>query len=319
LSLRPYESARIILIRSLSELHPGTGRGGEIADLMVQRDGVGFPVIYSSSLKGAMKSSLYHKDRVLHKLLGPEPEEGEKFLSPIAVMTSYMLSFPVRSLIGICTNVTSPFLLKRFASYLDMASTLRGEYEMIAELIKKIISFEKNPATTGFKKKHVVERLGKAVLCEEFEIKEDSIEEKEEMDQLKRLIGLDDSETLISLNDNIAKGLVERSLLRITRIAIDRSKKTVKEKTGPWTEEAVPPGTIFFTALLSYGEEYLKRYLEALSNKASEEEKGKIADLKRELEEERTNPIDIILRNSAYLIIGGDETVGRGIVTLRGV
>jgi len=303
LSLKPYELARVILIRSLSELHPGTGRGGEIADLMVQRDGVGFPVIYSSSLKGAMKSSLYYKDKDLCKLLGPEPDEEEKFLSPIAVMTSYILSFPVRSLKGICTNVTSPFLLRRFASYLDMASTLRSEYKEKAELIKRISSFGKNPATTGFKNKHVVEGLGRAVLCEEFEVEESSIEEKEEMDQLKELIGLDGSETLISLSDDTAKGLVERSLLRITRIAIDRSKKTVK-KGGLWTEEAIPPGTIFFTALLSYGEEYLKRHL---------------PDLKRKLEEEKTNPIDIILNRAAYLIIGGDETVGRGIVALRGV
>jgi len=306
LSFEPYKFAKIVVIRCLSELHPGTGRGGEIVDLMVQRDSVGFPVIYGSSIKGSMKTALYHRNKDLMALLGPEPDEEEKYLSPIAIMTSYLISFPVRSLKGIYTNVTSPFLLRRFANYLEMASVLNERYGEIAERVKAIAKTGKFPATKGFINRHVVDGLGKAFLCEEIGIDKDLIEESDDMDYLRGLLGLDD-ESLISIDDDRAKDLVERSLMRIARIRVDRERKTVA-RGGLWTEEAIPAGTIFSTVFLGYSHEYVKNILK----------KGGSGGEERE-EELRENPIDVILEKAKYLILGGDESIGRGIVMLRGV
>jgi CRISPR-associated protein Cmr4 len=310
MSFEPYKSAKVVLIRSLSDLHPGTGRGGEVVDLAVQRDGVGFPVIYGSSIKGSMKTALYHRNKSLTRLLGPEPESDEKYSSPVAVMTAYILSFPVRSLKGIYTNVTSPFLLRRFAGYLHMASVLNAKYSEIERDVRGIAEISgKFPATTGFKNKHVVEGLEKASLCEEVFIDRDSIEERSEMDKLRDLLGLDKSESLISIDDDRAKSLVERSLMRVTRIRIERDKKTVAEG-GLWTEEAVPSGTIFATVFLGYSKE---KCMEVL--RKSIKEKGEIEELERYLGNKEL--IDAMLEGAEYLIMGGDETVGRGIVELR--
>lgn len=304
MSFEPYKFAKVVIIKCLSDIHPGTGRGGEIVDLAVQRDSVGFPVIYGSSIKGSIKTALYHRDKNLMALLGPEPDEEEKYLSPIAITTSYLLSFPVRSLKGIYTNITSPFLLRRFSSYLEMASVLNEKYVEISKRVKSIASTSgKFPATKGFIEKHVVDGLGKAFLCEEIGIDRELIEERDDMDYLRKLVGLDDSESLISLDDDRAKELIERSLLRITRIRVNRETKTVAGG-GLWTEEAIPIGALFSTVFLGYSYEYMRDVLK----KAVE---GEREDLK--------DPIDALLKEVKYLIIGGDESVGRGIVMLREV
>ena len=306
MSFEPYKSARVILIKSLSDLHPGIGRGTEVVDLAVQRDSVGFPVIYGSSIKGSMKTALYHKEKILTYLLGPDQIDTEKYYSPIAIMTSYMVSFPVRSLKGIYTNVTCPFLLKRFAKYLSMASVLNKKYDKIAENVRKIADISvKFPATEGFINKHVVDALESAVLCEEVSIPKSLIEERSEMNDLRDLIGLDKSESLISLHDDDAKALMDRSLIRVTRIRIDRDKKVVEE--GPWTEEAIPVGTVFVTVLLGYDKNYLEKCLKG----------EKLNELKNYLKDEGL--LDVLLKEVKYLIIGGSETIGRGIVELKEV
>jgi len=50
--------AKLILLESLTPLHPGSGRGSAYVDLPVQRDEFDFPTIWSSSLKGALRSTL---------------------------------------------------------------------------------------------------------------------------------------------------------------------------------------------------------------------------------------------------------------------
>jgi CRISPR-associated protein Cmr4 len=305
MSFEPYKSAKVVLIKSLSDLHPGTGRGTEIVDLAVQRDSVGFPVIYGSSIKGSIKTALYHRNKSLIYLLGPEQQDGERYSSPIAVMTSYMVSFPVRSLKGIYTNVTCSFLLRRFVKYLSMASALNEKYTEIAKKVEKIVSVsERFPATKGFINKHVIDGLENAILCEEVSIPRNLINESDDMDELRNILGLDTSESLICLHDDDAKALIDRSLIRIARIKVDRNRKVVE--TGPWTEEAVPVGTIFVTVFLGYD----KKYLESLKA-------DKLSKLKEHLRDKEL--LDAVLGEVRYLIIGGDETIGRGIVELKEV
>jgi len=303
MSFEPYKYAKVVLIKSLSDLHPGVGRGTEVVDLAIQRDGVGFPVIFSSSIKGSMKTALYHRRRDLTYLLGPDQTDEEKYSSPVAVMTSYIVSFPVRSLKGIYTNVTCPFLLKRFVKYLSMASVLNKKYSEMVEKVEKIANIsEKFPATVGFMNKHVIDGLESAILCEEVNISKNLIVEMNEMNVLRGLIGLDESESLISLHDDDAKALMDRSLIRVARIRINREKKVVDE--GPWTEEVIPVGTVFVTILLGYSKEYLEKCLKG----------EKFNELRNYLKNEE--PLDVLLKELKYLIIGGDETIGRGIVEL---
>jgi len=61
----------MLYIKALTPIHVGVGRGEAThVDLPLQRDEFGFPTIWASSLKGAIKSNLKGD---VKKYLGSEP------------------------------------------------------------------------------------------------------------------------------------------------------------------------------------------------------------------------------------------------------
>ena len=85
-------AAKLMFTYALTPLHPGAGRavGGGPADLPVQRDEFGLPTIWSSSLKGFLRSSFELKARgaqrdeervanetFVRAVFGPEPASPE--------------------------------------------------------------------------------------------------------------------------------------------------------------------------------------------------------------------------------------------------
>jgi CRISPR-associated protein Cmr4 len=91
---------------------------------------------------------------------------------------------------------------------------------------------------------------------------------------------------LIVLKDSIGREVINRSLIRVRRIKIKRSSKTVEEG-GLWSEEYVPVNSLFFSSFLARGSKDTAYFA------------------------------GCILRKTRYLILGGKETIGKGIVELR--
>ena len=100
---------------------------------------------------------------------------------------------------------------------------------------------------------------------------------------------------LVIVGDVIGREIIERSIMRQARVRLTYGMKVVEE--GPWTEENVPEFTLF-TTLFLYSP---TRYLLA---------KGR-TDVKNDFKKEMG-----LGQGSSYLIIGGHETIGRGIVKL---
>ncbi|MEM1986525.1 MAG: type III-B CRISPR module RAMP protein Cmr4 [candidate division WOR-3 bacterium] len=290
-----YEISEIVLIKAITNLHPGVRRTGEIVDLPVQKDHLGFPIIYASSLKGALKSALWQfsDDRdIVKALFGSEPDDVEKFTSAVAVLDAFTLAFPVRSLEGVYAFATSPVLLKRFNEYLGIT----GE---TCEYVEKLsnISIGEGVCETSENAKNLlsIKTLDdKLIINEEISVKCET-NCFTEVEELEKLFGIEQGR-LILLNDDDALKAIEKSLVRVTRIKIDREKKTAREG-ALWTEEYIPWGTVFATAFLY--------------SKAKKSEKlQKANDVKQKLHE-------LLSKMGNYLIIGGNETIGRGIVKLE--
>ncbi len=121
-----YDVVLPYLMRSLTPLHPGSGaRVSGVVDLPVQREAhTGFPVIYGSSLKGALRSWAPRKlqsdknsgiEDWIEKIFGPKPGSGIGKMGRALFSDVKLLFFPVKSLRGTFAWVTSPFLLGRFA------------------------------------------------------------------------------------------------------------------------------------------------------------------------------------------------------------
>lgn len=311
LVVSPYELGDLLLIRAVTNLHPGVGRTGEIVDLPVQKDNLGFPIIYSSSIKGALKSAFWQlpnvdKD-VVKALFGPEQEDNEKFTSAVAIPDAFVVAFPVRSLEGVYAFATSPLLLNRFKEYSQMVDKeYEKKYKCVSELLK--ISIGKGKCHISSKaeetlKLNVESLKDKLIINEEITV-DGNTERSKEIEELERLLRIEEGR-LILLSDNDAIEAIERSLVRVTRIALDREKKVVKG-TALWTEEYVPWGTIFTTVLL-YSKSKQK------GTKETEELKG----LRENTSHVKEKVHELLKKSGYYLLVGGDETVGKGIVKLE--
>ena len=324
-----FKESSLVLMYSLTPIHAGTGRGGGIVDMPVQRDLQGFPVIFSSSLKGPIKSTAFLKagnrmeKKALEYLMGPELEgETETFSSSFAVLDAKLLAIPARSLRGIYAYVTSPYLLKNFKEYCEIS----GKKDLIKKVDEIITSirekFEAITSKNSFSKVSVkINNDYKIILNEDYWLKLEE-ESNKKIEEFINQLGIEDliSRGLIIVSDEYIDEIVEKSLMRVTRIRIDRDRKTV-QKGGLWTEEYVPNKSIFYTVFL-YSEPRVtdnklneikkilgKESIDANAVKDFIEKKLFINDL-TEREEGKKKV------KEGFLVIGGNETIGRGIVKL---
>jgi CRISPR-associated protein Cmr4 len=294
--LGPYSAGNLVLIRAVTSLHPGVGRSGEEVDLAVQRDNIGFPIIYASSIKGALKSTIWRVDsRMANLLLGPETEE-EKFASAVGMLDGFLLAMPVRSLIGTYAFLTTPLLLQKFSEVIEFVEAVGVQglgmlSERIRETLKDFREIHRNSAVVSSSHRLKVESFG-IIINEELQLEPI---EKASVENLESVLGIEGGR-LVVVNDDSGVVQINRGLIRATRVKLKRETKTA-EGGNLWTEEYIPHGTIFCTAF------FYSRPFKAEGDIDSAE---KVKDKVKELLNSFGN----------YLIIGGHETIGRGIVKL---
>jgi len=308
-SLGFYNDARTLLISPLTPLHAGAGSTPSAVDLPVQRDPLGYPVVYASTIKGALKTLLWHRDRNLAKaLLGPEPDE-EKYTSPLAIVDANLLLIPARSPEGILM-ATSPHLLARALDTLELlaAATHNAEIAELKDILERLQGLQ-----LGTGQAHLYDRNHGDILVAGLKLQLTPLgdEEKNALSRLAEKIRdalpnaykglLPRSITVVS--DTAIHRVIERSLIRQTRVQIDRTTKTVGEKRGLWTEEHLPPGTLLLGGTL------LSKLLLKNSIKRLYKDQEKTAsEIIREFQK--------MMHEIGYLVLGGKESTGRGIAKI---
>lgn len=118
-----YQERRLLYLYCETPLHAGSGSDLGIVDLPIQRERhTGLPKVEASSLKGAMREHFCRlgsgeKDLNVKRTFGPAPDDDDanKFAGCLAFTDARLLCFPVRSVAGVWTWVTSPSTLARFA------------------------------------------------------------------------------------------------------------------------------------------------------------------------------------------------------------
>ena len=277
---------RLVFLRALTPIHAGAGRGAsEHVDLSVQRDEFGFPCIWASSFKGAVRGSLTRHEKAdkqcLNIALGPPPTNASEHSSASSFLDVRLLFIPARSLKGVWTYVTSPHLVEYLATYLN---ALGASSKNLQEGLKKL-------SLPAFSRQDLL-LDGSLAILNEMEVKAASVDK--ELPQ--RLFSLLPEELLATLeehgvvvvDDDVAVDLVRRSMLIQYRVRLNE-KKTVDE--GPWTEEYMPQETILVSAILC------KRSSAQVCN-----------DPCQWLVEK--------LENLGVVWLGGKETVGKGLLKL---
>ena len=287
----------------MTSLHPGVGRSEEAhVDLPVQRDEFGLPTIWASSLKGALRAKaeqgLFQEGRCVGKLedcatflaaFGPRPESASEFASSVAFLDAKLVAIPARSLKGVWLYVTSPLLL----SFVKLYAEAVGAEVEVPEIPRPE---EGSVYLTADKYKldgHVVineRRFKFAGRAEPLNLPP--------FEEVRRIVG-DVGFAVVSDEDVV--DVVKRSLLVQYRVRLKQDVKTVQ--TGPWSEEYIPPFTVFVS-----GYYCARRRPQKVNVKRGDGGEVTTVDV-------TVDPCvyaDGVVRGPAWL--GGKETVGRGLV-----
>jgi len=288
------ETARLF-VHAQTPLHPGSGTALGTVDLPVQRERhTQWPLIPGSTLKGILRDACRRargNNDDLFAAFGPETAEADKHAGALSLTDARMLAFPVRSLKGVFAWVTCAAVLQRLARDVNLVHAadappqVPGTPEMDQALCKS-----DSPLLVD----------GNKLVLEEFEF-----ERAGDVDDLAQWVGgrafaHDDKFTperfkshLVVLHDDDFTHFVRHATEVVARVGLDYQRKTVKSG-ALFYEEFLPAETLFYSLVLaspSRREGHCKSAREILDYL-----RGKMPSV---------------------LQIGGDETIGKGLCTVR--
>jgi len=297
------------LLFAVTPIHAGTGKEeGEYVDLPIQRDFLGLPVIWGSSIKGALRTTYRIKKAEgssggdISKasdeetiIFGPERERAHEHAGSLLVTDAKSFIVPVPSLRGVVSFVTCPIMLENAKKIFELCG-----YSNLATVINEIIQISKSKGVA-------VAGSSKIIIKNKVMLRDrifDAIEESNIGQKIKSLISSLNipisvdfiQERAVVLPDDEGVPFISRSTMSVTRISLDYRTKTVKEG-ALWTEEYVPESTMFVTALIAL----------------SPRKPGVSIDPIDELRKVVANG-----QKDFYLILGGHETIGKGIIKFCG-
>jgi CRISPR-associated protein Cmr4 len=298
-------------------LHAGVGSGLSSIDLPIQRERTTqYPMIQGSSIKGKLRSvaeaatkgerPIWRKDDV-EVVFGPE--KSADHAGALIVGDARILLFPVRSLSGVFAYTTSHDVLNRF---------LRGINRTEANLAWKVPPEKPNTAL-------VTEKINSRVAIDETLVLEEfsfTAEKSDEVDTIAQWIAENAlpqtneyaywrqkmRDSLVILPDNDFRDFVVNATEIITRIRIKRDTKTV-DNGALWTEEHLPSDTLFYVPIYATNSRKSKNG----ANGKNEANSSDLSTATSILEKARS----LEKNQQGYIQLGGDETVGRGMVRMH--
>lgn len=236
----------LLLLTSETPLHAGAGQSVDGIDLPIQREvHTDWPCVYGSSVKGALRAHteqrMADKAIAITDLFGPDhggaQERDSSHAGALLVGDATLLALPVRSLQSSFKWVTCPQALQRFARTAErlgltlelpaLAQPARDKAfgQGDAKLFLEEFRFEQSPdACIGALASALAPLSGGA-------LDKDTLEQR-----------------LVVVHDDIFSFLARNATSVQPHIAIDSTKKTVKDGML-WFEETLPPETLLYVPL----------------------------------------------------------------------
>lgn len=283
-------------------LHAGTGSGLSSIDLPIQRErNTQYPMIQGSGIKGKLRAvaeqTASMSAEMVTIIFGPSTTGGNASDHAGALIAgdARILLFPVRSLNGVFAYTTSYDVLNRFKRDVE-----RGQKESLPWPVPASVE------NTALVTTQSEVQSNNTIVLEEFSF---TTESSHAVDIIADWIV---ANALPNLGGDYWSNKVKSSLVIlpnddfrdfalyatevITRVRISRETKTV-ENGALWTEEHLPTDTLLYVPVYA----------------TNARKDGSPLKAEKILAEAKTLGTE---RNS-FLQLGGDETVGRGIVQMR--
>jgi CRISPR-associated protein Cmr4 len=293
-----FDRAAILFLYTETPLHAGSGTSLGIVDLPIQRERTtGYPMIQASGLKGCLRDIASGDPQKVEIVFGPDTQRASDHAGALSVGDARILLFPVRSLMGVFAWITSQNVLARFKREALMAglsvdwnpigptddgSAFVADGSILKANGKMVLEEFAFTAQTHNEVKAIADWLKQNALPagSEYDYWQDTLEKR-----------------LVILPENAFRDFVQLSTEVIARVRIDDTKKTV-ERGALWTEEHLPSETLLYATLFA-------------SKPRVQNPPSDLQDAAAVLNFVK-NAVD-----GKRLQLGGDATVGRGIVKAR--
>jgi CRISPR-associated protein Cmr4 len=295
-----FEKAAMLFLYCETPVHAGTGTSLSIVDLPIQRERItGLPIVQASSLKGVLRAEVERLKgkQIAEALFGPETQRAHEHAGCVSPHDARLLLFPIRSLVGVFAWATCPFVLERFKREMIAAGFQIGwQVPNPANSQQALVAHDDTIVADG------------KVVLEEFAF------EKQEDDSAGQIANwLRDNafpqsgeyedfrdwlpKRFVILPDDAFRDFTQLATEVIARIRLKTETKTVAEG-ALWTEEHLPSETLLYAPI------FVSKPLAPNANQLGLTDSDAVLQALRDLQLDR-------------LQIGGDETVGRGIVKVR--
>lgn len=323
-----FKLAKPFFITCQTPLHAGSGNDLGIVDLPIQRERhTDFPKIEGSSLKGSIREAFEERYMdpegkiKIHLAFGYDEAEKDKavkeifekdtdnksFAGALGFTDARTLLFPVKSMKGVFAWITCPKVLENLRKDLSRCAGVdfkKEEQDITIPQNDQLTAIENKGRCAVSDKEHLAIN-GQNVVLEEyaFEVQE-NINISQIAGKLAELTGNDEiPKKLVILSNDDFKDFVNLSTEVITRTKIDNETGTVDKTTGAlFTEEYLPTETIMYSLALAT----------TVFNKDSS------------LREKLKNENEVMeffkagfANNKDVMQIGGNATIGKGIVTIK--
>jgi CRISPR-associated protein Cmr4 len=307
-----YLKSRLLYLYVESPLHAGAGTGLGAVDLPIQRErATGYPIVQASGLKGALRELAPDDGAKKWAVFGPDPDHADEHAGAFAPSDARILLFPVRSLKGVFAWTTAFDALQRWLREAEAAG-IPGLPALPSESPGHAQDGEAQCYAAG---EDVVTADGYVVL-EEFAFRH--VSDPENRVGLlaswlaKNALPYDRAsywaaqlaKKLVVLPDDEFRDFLLHGTEVLTRVRLENDSKTVAQG-ALWTEEHLPTDSLLYAPVRATR---LRMPRSQQSADWAALEPPAQADAVLNWVQEQVN---------GRIQLGGDETVGRGIVHLR--
>lgn len=248
--------SRLIMFRTITPLHAGSGQDLGIVDMPIQRETTtNYPKIESASLKGSFRHNFESRgidDKLINDIFGKSDSGGK-----VAFTDARILFFPIKSQKGVYALVTCNDVLARFKDALvnNGVSDSIINIEGLKDLVKatKNISYDECYIFTLDKSMIINTTADNIFAKEKIVTLDDYSFQAQCIDKGKKAFKKieDINKRIVIVSDDVFSDLVSFKTEIITRNKIDNETGTAVD-TGLFTEEYLPTEAILYSVLIEF-------------------------------------------------------------------
>jgi CRISPR-associated protein Cmr4 len=311
-----FQKANLLFLYTETPLHVGSGSSLGTVDLPIQRERhTNLPMVQGSGIKGKLRSAFEpdgKADQISRAIFGPE-KDGSDHAGALSVGDARILLFPVRALAGVFAWVTCPLVINRLARDLQMTGQTSLPWNLANLTVAGQQAYIPNNSSIKIGNDVVLEEFSFAVETANPEVQKfadwlatsalpSGNEYKFWKDKIKK--------DLVIISDDAFKDFCQFSTDVVSRTKLNTLTKTVVNG-ALWTEENLPSDALLYAPLFACDPRME-------SNKPKKKDQAGVDSDKDVDAAEVLSLVSTKLQNGhSRLQLGGNETVGRGLVATR--